>query len=92
MAFRKIIAKLNDYYGRLDKGKTRKIKTSHVKKVIAKLAAKKKQIAEELAQTDKDSKKDRLARKLLIADEHLKRAEWLAEKIQSAETETNPSD
>ena len=86
MAFRKIIAKLDEYYARLDGGKTKKIKPSHVRKVIEKLAAKKEEIAEELARTDSESKKERLARKLLIADEHLKRAEWLAEKIRSPET------
>jgi len=81
MAFRKIITKLNDYFDRLEEGKAKKIKPGHVKKVIAKLNAKKEQIVEELARTHKASKKERLARKLLIAEEHLKRAEWLAEKL-----------
>lgn len=83
MAFRKIIEKLNAYYDRLEEGKTKKIKASHVRQVIAKLVAKQKQIVDELARTDKTSKKERLARKLLIAEEHLKRAEWLAQKIES---------
>ena len=81
MAFRKIIAKLDDYYERLDKGKAGKIKPDHVRRVIAKLIAKKEEIAEELARTDSKSKKERLERKLMIAQEHLKRAEWLAGKI-----------
>lgn len=83
MAFHKIVKKLNDYYGRLDEGKAKKIKPSHVKKVIAKLVAKRQQIVEELERSHKASKKERLARKLMIAEEHLKRAEWLAEKLRS---------
>jgi len=83
MGFRKIVEKLNAYYDRLEEGKAKKIKPTHVKKVIEKLAAKQKEIVEELAQTKKPSKRERLARKLLVAEEHLKRAEWLAQKIES---------
>lgn len=83
MGFRKIVEKLNAYYDRLEEGKTKKIKPSHVKRVIEKLVLKQKQIAQELARTDKASKRERLARKLLIAEEHLKRAEWLVHKIES---------
>ncbi len=81
MPFRKIIAKLDDYYDRLGKGKAGKIKPDHVKKVIAKLTARKNEIAGELALTDDEDKRERLERKLVIAEEHLKRAEWLAGKI-----------
>ncbi|MFK7963439.1 MAG: hypothetical protein AB8C46_05670 [Burkholderiaceae bacterium] len=83
MAFRKIIEKLDDYYARLDAGKAKQIKPKHVFKVIAKLSAKITKTKHALAETEKGAKKERLERKLLIAQEHLKRAEWLVEKIQS---------
>ena len=84
MAFRKTIEKLDDYYARLEAGKAKKIKPKHVYEIIAKLSAKKTKIAHELAETDKASKRERLERKLLVAEEHLRRAEWLVESIQSS--------
>jgi len=86
MGFRKTLKKLNDYFARLEAGKARKIKPKHVRKVIAKLTAKRVAIVQELASTSKASKKDRLARKLLIAEEHLKRAQWLAKRLELPET------
>jgi len=73
--------KLDDYYERLAQGKTKKIKPSHVEQVLAKLKAKKTQLQAEIAKATKPSKKMRLERKLLIAKEHIKRAELLLDEI-----------
>jgi uncharacterized protein YlxW (UPF0749 family) len=82
MGLKKYAAKLDDYFERLKEGKAEKIKKSHVDKVIRKLEAKKLQLAEEIEETSKESKKARLERKMLIAGEHLKRAEMLLNTLQ----------
>lgn len=83
MALRKNIEKLDAYYVRLSEGKAEKIKPGHVEKVIAKLKAKQAALAEEVAASPKASKRARLERKLLIAGEQLKRAEWLLQELLS---------
>ena len=81
MGLKKYADKLDDYFERLTQGKVEKIKPSHVEKVISKLQAKKQQLQQEIEKTVKDSKKARLERKVLIANEHIKRAEMLFKEI-----------
>ena len=81
MGLKEYSAKIDDYYDRLTQGKAKKIKPSHVEKVIAKLKAKKTQLRAEIAKATKPSKRERLERKVLIAKEHIKRAELLLENI-----------
>lgn len=73
--------KLDKYYSRLDKGKAQKIKPSHVERVIGKLKAKELSLREELAETTKPSKIDRLNRKIAGVCEQQERAKWLLDKI-----------
>ena len=82
MGLENTIEKLDKYYQRLDKGKAQKIKPSHVEKVIHKLEAKAELIEAELAETEKDSKKQRLELKLEMVREQQRRARWLQEKIR----------
>lgn len=82
MGLKKYAAKIDDYFERLKEGKAEKIKKSHVDKVIHKLQAKKLQLAEEIKETSKESKIARLERKVLVADEHLKRAEVLLANLK----------
>lgn len=85
MAFRKYAEKLDNYFQRLADGKAKKIKPSHVEKVIAKLKSKEAELVGQLEQTNKPDKKERLDRKLLIAREHIARAELLLDEIQPTE-------
>ncbi|WP_420410782.1 hypothetical protein [Roseibium sp.] len=82
MGLGKSIEKLDDYYGRLERGKVEKIKSAHVEKVIAKLHSKEKALKSDLAECSKDSKKKRLKSKLSIVSEQLERANWLLKKVQ----------
>jgi len=85
MGLKKSTKRLNDYYGRLAEGKAKKIKAGDVAKVASKLTARREQIIEELKSTDNEARKESLARKLLIAEEQLKRAQWLAAELDSPE-------
>lgn len=84
MGLKKYADKLDDYFERLTQGKAEKIKPGHVEKVITKLRAKKLQLQSEIERTTKDSKKARLERKVLIANEHIKRAEMLLKEIDTS--------
>ncbi len=75
------IEKLDKYYERLNKGKAEKIKPNHVEKVIRKLKAKEETLHAELAETQKESKKARLIRKIATIKEQIGRAEWLLETV-----------
>ncbi|MBS9716484.1 hypothetical protein J4E70_05960 [Pseudohalocynthiibacter aestuariivivens] len=81
MGLEKYANKIDEYFARLEDGKAKKIKPSHVLKVISKLQKKEQGLVQEIEATEKDSKKDRLKRKVLIAREHIKRAELLLDKI-----------
>ncbi|MBK6467087.1 MAG: hypothetical protein IPF96_09665 [Rhodobacter sp.] len=84
MGLKKYADKLDDYFSRLTLGKAKKkIKASHVETVIRKLKAKKQQLQDEFERTVKESRKSRLERKVLIANEHIKRAEMLLSEIDS---------
>ena len=81
MGIEKISEKLEKYVGRLEKGKTSKIKPSHVEKAIAKLQVKQRLLTEELDETTKPAKQERLKKKLSTVREQIERAEWLLGKI-----------
>jgi Zn-dependent oligopeptidase len=81
MAMTKVIEKLKKYYGRLEAGNAKKIKPSHVEKVIDKLLANKRNLLEEIAITKKTSKKERLIQKLAATRKQIDRAKWLLKKI-----------
>jgi uncharacterized protein YlxW (UPF0749 family) len=76
--------KLDDCFERPTLGKVEKIQPSHLEKVTTKLQAKKQQRPSEIEKTTKDSKKARLERKVLFANEHIKRAEMLLTEINSS--------
>ncbi len=82
MELLKSIKKLDKYYGRLKKGNVQKIKPNHVEKVINKLRVKEQIIKDELAETTKTSKAERLNQKLVTVQDQLKRAAWLLLEIE----------
>lgn len=77
------IEKLDKYYDRLEKGKVQKIKPDHVRKVTKKLKAKEKILLTDIEEATKESKVERLQRKLKLVREQLERAQWLEDKISS---------
>ena len=81
MALAKAIEKLKKYYGRLEAGKAKKIKPSHVKKVMDKLLANEHDLLEHIATTNKASKRERLEQKLVTTRKQIDRAKWLLDKI-----------
>ena len=81
MGLESAIEKLDKYFKRLDKGKARKIKPDHIEKIILKLEKKAALLRSEHAETDKDSNKHRLERKLELIEEQQDRARWLLDKI-----------
>lgn len=81
MGLESAVEKLDKYFKRLKKGKANKIKPSHVERVVKKLESKAKLLQAELKDTDKDSKKRRLERKLEMIQEQRDRARWLESKI-----------
>ena len=81
MAQSKTIEKLKKYYRRLEAGKTEKIKPAHVQKVIDKLTAKEVSLFEDIAETKKASKKERLEKKLAATRKQLDRAKWLMQNL-----------
>ncbi|MFY0690490.1 MAG: hypothetical protein JXR14_01055 [Paracoccaceae bacterium] len=85
MGLKKLSEKLADYNARLEAGKTEKIKTDHVEKVLAKLRKKSADLEEEVAEEKNADKKARLERKLGVAREQVARAEWLLNEIDRAD-------
>lgn len=81
MGLESAVDKLDKYFKRLEKGKARKIKPSHVERVVRKLESKARLLRAELNDTEKDSKKRRLERKLEMVQEQRDRARWLESKI-----------
>lgn len=82
MGLGKSIEKLDAYYVRLNEGKAKKIKPSHVEKVAKKLQAKEVALLAELEDAETDEKRERLARKLDLVREQQSRAKWLAEQLE----------
>ncbi len=81
MGFKSSVEKLDKYYKRLDEGKAQKITASHVERVIRKLEAKEKLLLEEISESEKDSKTERLEGKLETVRGQLERGRWLLEEV-----------
>lgn len=81
MGLGKSVEKLDKYQKRLNSGKARKIKPEHVEKIIRKLEAKEKLLLADIEATDKESKKERLRKKLELLREQKSRAHWLHDEI-----------
>lgn len=81
MPLTKAIEKLKKYYGRLEAGNAKKIKPSHVAKVIDKLFENERNLLEQIATTKKATKKKRLEQKLATTRKQLERAQWLLDEI-----------
>jgi hypothetical protein len=81
MGLKKLAEKVADYKDRFDRGKASKIKPSHVEKVLAKLRKKSAELEADLAAAHSSDKKDRLKRKLGVANAQIERAEWLLKEI-----------
>ncbi len=82
MALHKAIEKLKKYYNRLEDGDAKKIKPSHVEKVMKKLSKKEEILLKELSEATKASKKKRIQQKLDATREQIDRSQWLLEKIR----------
>ena len=81
MGLKKLAAKVTDYNERFERGKASKIKPSHVRQVLEKLRQKAAELEAEIASAKNPDKKSRLKRKLGIALEHMKRADWLLNEV-----------
>jgi hypothetical protein len=81
MALAKSIEKLKKYYTRLQEGKAKKIKPSHVERVMEKLSVRERNLLDELAAANKLSKKKRLNQKLEETRKQIDRARWLKDRI-----------
>lgn len=82
MGLKKLAAKVAEYNARLEQGKAREIKPSHVRKALSKLQQKAAELETDLAATTDKDRRARLERKLRIAREHVARAEWLLKEIE----------
>ncbi|TQV82221.1 hypothetical protein [Denitrobaculum tricleocarpae] len=81
MALSKTVEKLDKYYGRLKSGSAKKIKPAHVEKMIDKLKARERDLKDEISTTEKESKRERLERKLLKTRDLTAKAKWLLKEI-----------
>lgn len=82
MGLKKLAAKVVEYNERLEQGKASKIMPEDVEKVLRKLQKKCENLKEEAAHATSAEKKNRLQKKLDVAQEHVKRGEWLLEQIK----------
>jgi hypothetical protein len=78
------IERLQKYARKLEDGKADEIKPSHVQKVIDKLTAKHSELAEELADATKPSKRERLEHKMQTTRHQLERARALLAEIEAS--------
>lgn len=83
MGLQSVVEKLDRYFKRLDRGEAKKIKPSHVARVIRKLERKKAELLEKLAVAGTPDKQQRLHGKIDTVDAQLERAYWLQERISS---------
>ena len=82
MGLKKLAAKVVDYNDRLNQGKASKIKPAHVEEVLRKLRKKCTELEMEVAHAASLEKRAGLQKKLNVAQEHVKRGEWLLEQIK----------
>lgn len=81
MGLKKLAAKVADYNQRLEGGKAKEIKPSHVKKILEKIRKKTVELEREIASAQSPQKRARLERKLEVARAQEGRAEWLLNEI-----------
>ena len=81
MTMHKTAEKLEKYQHRLQAGKADKIKPKHVDKILDKLSAKESEVAAELAETTKESKRERLEHKQATIRELIEQARWLHSQL-----------
>lgn len=81
MSIKETAEKLRKYKERLRSGKADKIQPKHVEKVLAKLVAKEAELARELSETSKESKRKRLEHKLETVNELIEKARWLTAQV-----------
>ena len=81
MGLKSLAAKLADYQTRLEDGATCRIRPEHVRKVLDKLRHKEATLMAEIGETDDPDRKARLDRKLGVARDHVRRAEWLLDQL-----------
>jgi len=81
MGLKKLASKVADYNERLESGLADEIKPDHVHKVLDKLEKKATSLREDIASCKDADKKERLQRKLGVAEEQIARARWLLEAI-----------
>lgn len=83
MGLKNLTRKVDEYNDRLSSGKAEQIKPRHVENVLEKLQAREKSLIERIEESDNPSRIGRLERKLKIARQQVKRAEWLLEQAKS---------
>lgn len=81
MGLKKLAAKVADYRARLEDGKASEIKPDHVRKVLEKLRHKEADLEEKLEKADGDEDRERLTRKLEVAQQQIRHAEWLLDTL-----------
>jgi uncharacterized protein YaiL (DUF2058 family) len=81
MGLRKLATKLADYYERLENGNASKINSADIEKVIKKLRVRATKLDAELSASIDSEKRSRLERKIAMARQHIKHAEWLLKEI-----------
>ncbi len=86
MGLGKSIGKLDDYYDRLARNKTTKIKPADVAKVLGKLRAKAAELRATIDVTTKAEKRQRLDAKLTVVQEQIRRGEWLQDQVSSPQS------
>ncbi|SFL63075.1 hypothetical protein [Shimia aestuarii] len=81
MVIRKSTRKLDDYIARIGQPDAPRVKPSHVAKVLAKLEKKEADLLEEIAETKKAERQDRLQSKLEVVREQIRRGTILFNEL-----------
>ncbi len=84
MKLSKSAEKLEKYRQRLSDGKADEIKLSHVERMIEKIKAKKEKLQGELGEAESDGRRERLQRKIEVAEAQLENAAWLMKELGTA--------
>jgi hypothetical protein len=81
MPLSRLIEKLNKYTGRLERGKTEKIKASHVEKVLGKLEKREADLKAKLKAESNEENRARIKKRLRVNKKQAERARWLLKKL-----------
>ena len=87
MVIRKSTRKLDDYIARIGQPDAPRVKPSHVAKILAKLQNKETDLLEEIAETKKAERQERLRAKLEIVREQIRRGTILLNELSAPETD-----